>query len=127
MVVDNPLVFLMLPRISYAIPFLPRKLRKLRQATKRFHEYTLDILCNETHLLASEKEGSGTLMTYFVRAMRNGRRSINWPSVTDKPSSHGLSMKEILENSFAINLTSHKTTASTLASAKVMLDSHPER
>lgn len=126
LVLDNALTLMLLPRISYAVPFLPKKIRSLGLATKRFDSYMREMLHNETELLNSGMPGSGTLMTSFVRALQDGKKSIDLKGGDHKPSSKGLTLKEVLGNIFTINFAGHDTTANTLAFSMLMLASHPE-
>ena len=125
-VLDNALTLMVLPRISWTLPFLPCKLRSLGTATKRFESYMHEMLSTEKNLLAAGEPGTGTLMTSFVRALNDGKKPAGAKGATEYSSSQGLSIKEVLGNIFAINFAGHDTTANTLSFSMLLLAAHPE-
>ena len=83
----------------------------------------MEMLNNESSILQRSEQGTRTLMTSLVRALRDGKRTVDIP---DMPSSRGLTVSEVLGNIFVINFAGHDTTANTLAFAMLMLTANPE-
>ena len=117
-VLDNALLLMMLPPKLLALPCMPKSVARLGLATEELRKYMLDMLEGEKLLLEQGKAGTGSLMTSFVRALKQHEKGAT--------HSQGLSLCEILGNMFAINFAGHDTTANTLAFSMLLLASHPK-
>lgn len=125
-VLDNALFLMLAPPMLLSLPFMPKGLARIGQATTDFRQYMMDMLNEETSLLKQDKPGTGSLMTSFVRALQDHQKSIDVTKDVEGPSSKGLSVSEILGNIFAINFAGHDTTANTLAFGLLLLAAYPE-
>ena len=106
---------------------MPRSLTRIGDATIAFRQYMMDMLHEETSLFSQGKPGPGSLMTSFLRALKdNQKKEFDIKSDTVGPTTKGLTVSEILGNIFIINIAGHDTTANTLAFSLLLLAIHPE-
>ena len=125
-VLDNALLLMLAPPMLLALPVMPRGLARIGQATNSLRQYMMDMLNKETSLLEQGEPGTGTLMTSFVRALKDHEKKVDDKHNSSGPSSQGLTVPEILGNLFTINFAGHDTTANTLAFAMLLLAAYPE-
>lgn len=117
-VLDNAILIMVLPRWLFSLPLLPKPLTRLSQAASDFKKYMKNMLAEETALRDSGKEGTGSLMTSFVRALDTHQKEDSSP--------RGLTVDEIFGNIFVINFAGHDTTANTIAFATLLLAAYPD-
>ena len=118
MVLDNAILIMVLPRWVFSLPLLPNSLARLGKAANEFKNYMKNMLGEETTLRDSGEEGTGSLMTSFVRALDIHHKGDSSP--------RGLTVDEIFGNIFVINFAGHDTTANTLAFAALLLAAYPD-
>ena len=118
MVLDNAILIMVLPRWVFSLPLLPKSLARLGKAANDFKNYMKNMLGEETALRDSGEEGTGSLMTSFVRALDTHQKGDSSP--------RGLTVDEIFGNIFVINFAGHDTTANTLAFAALLLAAYPD-
>ncbi|KAJ5701492.1 cytochrome P450 [Penicillium malachiteum] len=126
-VLDNCILLMVAPRRLLNLSFAPESWKRLAKAADRFKQYMVNMLDEETKALKHGQNGSGSIMTSFVRAMDlNKAEPMSGENVTRRSASKGLTVDEIFGNIFAINFAGHDTTANTLCFATYLLAAHPE-
>lgn len=120
-VLDNIILLLVLPARILSLPYLPRSFNTIGQAAVDFRKHMERILQEETAAFENGEQGSGGLMTSFVRALKASENSSD-----DLKKPQGLTVEEVIGNVFLINFAGHDTTANTLAFAMYLLASEPE-
>lgn len=130
-VLDNIILVLILPKMFFRFPLVPKTWPKIGQAADDFKKYMEDMLREEQSLFEQGKAGSGSLMTSFVRALGVSEKEVAAAShevaqLNQQQPSRGLSVEEIYGNIFVINFAGHDTTANTLAFSMILLAAHPE-
>ena len=122
-VLDNALLLMMAPPRLLSSSIMPKSWAEIGQATVDFRQYMMDMLNEESALVEQGKPGSGSLMTAFVRALKNPDKEDFEGTGGSGPK--GLTVEEILGNIFVINFAGHDTTANTLAFAMLLLAAYP--
>lgn len=118
MVLDNAILIMVLPRWLFSLPLLPKSLARVGKAANDFQYYMKTMLGEETALRDKGREGTGSLMTSFVRALDTHQKGDSSP--------RGLTVDEIFGNIFVINFAGHDTTANTIAFAALLLAAYPD-
>ncbi len=121
-VLDNVILLLLIPQEYLRCSWLPQKLQKLGKAAADFKFHMAKMLEEETESMNRGEQGSGSLMTSFVRALDTNNRD----GATSAGTKGGLSVDEIFGNIFVINFAGHDTTANTLAFSMLYLAAYPE-
>lgn len=119
-VLDNIILLLVLPARVLSLPLLPRSFNDIGHAAVDFQKHMERMLQEETVAVEKGEQGSGGLMTSFVRALKASETSSD-----DSKRSRGLTVEEVIGNVFLINFAGHDTTANTLAFAIYLLASEP--
>jgi cytochrome P450 len=120
-VLDNIILLLVLPARVLSMRYLPRSFKAIGKAAVDFRRHMERMLQEETSAVERGEQGSGGLMTSFVRALK-----ANETSSDDSKRTRGLTVEEVIGNVFLINFAGHDTTANTLAFAIYLLASEPE-
>lgn len=118
----NIIVFAILPKKVLSSSLLPKRLRRLGEATSEFQKYMEEMLTHERRMAAKNEHGTGNLMGSLVRASETALSSNDLKDSTYL----GLSDEEIFGNIFAFNLAGHETSANTLATSLVLLAANPK-
>ncbi|KAI9645858.1 hypothetical protein NHQ30_005294 [Ciborinia camelliae] len=123
-ILENVLLILVLPEISFTLPFLPQSLQQVGWAIKSFREHMAAQVEAEKKSIQSGESGTGNLVSNLVRASDEGvaTNSGSYNSNKLKP----LTNAEILGNIFVFNFAGHDTTAISLAYSMLLLTAHPE-
>jgi cytochrome P450 len=119
-VLDNIILLLVFPPRVLSLPYLPRSVNVIGKAAVDFRKHMDRMLQEETAAVENGEQGSGGLMTSFVRALNASETSSN-----DSKKPRGLTVEEVIGNVFLINFAGHDTTANTLAFAIYLLASEP--
>lgn len=120
-VLDNIILLLVIPARILSLPYLPRSLRIVGEAAGDFRKHMERMLQEETAAVERGEQGSGGLMTSFVKALKSDETVGNGSTM-----SQGMSVDEVIGNIFVINFAGHDTTANTLAFAVYLLSLQPE-
>jgi len=120
-VLDNAILIMLIPRQYLTYSWLPRKLQVLGKAATDFMLHMTRMLEEETSMMQRGEQGSGSLMTSFVRAL-----DLHEKEDAASAGAKGLSVDEIFGNIFVINFAGHDTTANTLAFTMLLLAAYPE-
>ena len=120
---DNALLMMLVPPSLLSLPFIPKAWARVGQATKDFRQYMMDMFNEEKSLLDAGKAGTGNLMSSLVRSSEDEKKQ---DITTNAGGPRGLTIGEILGNTFVINFAGHDTTANTLAYAMLLLAAYPE-
>ncbi|KAI9675452.1 MAG: hypothetical protein M1822_008930 [Bathelium mastoideum] len=126
-VLDNAIFLMLVPYRLAVLPFMPKSWIGVGKAASDFKQYMIQMLDEETSALDQGKEGSGGLMTAFVRALHTSEKEdgVDKSSKPTGSTPKGLSVDEIFGNIFVINFAGHDTTANTLAFATLLLAANP--
>lgn len=119
-VLDNVIILMLIPPRHLAYPWLPTFLRKIGSAAQDFKTHMVKMLDEENRLMNQGEEGTGSLMTSFIRALDVRTKDF------EGSASQGLSVDEIFDNIFVINFAGHDTTANTLAFSTLLLAAYPD-
>ncbi|KAF1925641.1 cytochrome P450 [Didymella exigua CBS 183.55] len=120
-VLDNIILLLIFPTRILSLSFLPCSFKSIGEAAVDYRKHMELMLQEETAAVERGEQGSGSLMTSFVKALKAGEIA-----ASDLQTSRGLSVDEVIGNVFIINFAGHDTTANTLAFALCLLASEPE-
>ncbi|KAL2049437.1 hypothetical protein ABVK25_010341 [Lepraria finkii] len=118
-ILDNCILLMVLGQDFLSQSWLPKRLRKLHQATLTFKQYMTEVYEEEKKCIADRKPGDGNLMTSLIRASTGANVTI------DSENQGGLTESEIYGNVFVFNFAGHDTTAHTIAFAVVILAANP--
>jgi cytochrome P450 len=119
-VLDNVILLMLLPRRYLSLPIFPKSLQRIGKAADEFQQHMEQMLEEETTAYKQGMQGTGGLMTSFVRA------SNTHEAKTGSSQRQGLSVEEVYGNMFVINFAGHDTTANTLAFSMYLLATAPE-
>jgi len=128
-VLDNIITVMIVPPSLLLLPMVPKSWKRIGTAVNDFKEYMLDLLHEETRLFDQGKHDRGGLMAGFLRASRGSNTPSQLPQLAaygTQRSKYTLSNDEILGDTFTIMFAGFDTTATTLASAILILSAHPE-
>ena len=120
-VLQNVVLFSIIPRSWMAFRFAPAKLRRVHQAAREFQMYMAEMLSNERSQISKRQPESRNLLTALVRASDEARESSH-----NEMSRQGLSDDEIFGNIFIYNLAGYETTANTVSTGIILLAAYPE-
>ena len=115
-ILKNAMVVLVVPRFSFALPFMPVGWKRIGWAISYFREYMMSQVKTEKSLQMDGKAGSGNLVSNLVRASSE---------TVDGSSLKPLTESEILGNIFVYNFAGHDTTAISNAYGMLLLVSDP--
>lgn len=118
-ILDNCILLMVLGQDFLSKSWLPKRLRKLYQATLTFKQYMTEVYEEEKKCIADRKPGDGNLMTSLIRASTGANVTI------DSENQGGLTESEIYGNVFVFNFAGHDTTAHTITFAVVILAANP--
>lgn len=124
-VLDNVILLMLVPYTFLMAPMMPKRWKRLGHAAVRFKDYMMQMLEEETSALSRNPEGSGGIMTSFVRALEVHKQESPDLKIS-KDGKKGLRLEEIMGNLFVINFAGHDTTANTLAFSLLLLAGHPK-
>lgn len=128
-VLDNIITVMLVPPSFLLLPMAPKSWKRIGTAVNDFKDYMVDMLREETQLFEQGKHDQGGLMAGFLRASRGSNTASQSPQLATsgtQRSNHTLSTDEIYGDTFTIMFAGFDTTATTLASAMVILSAHPE-
>ena len=126
MVLDNAIFLMLVPPRLLRLPLLPKPWARIGQAAADFKQYMVQMLDEESSQLDQGKNGTGGLMTSFVRALDTNRKEeATQKSDAAQSPTKGLTVDEIFGNIFVINFAGHDTTANTLAFSMLLLAANP--
>ncbi|KAM0809428.1 hypothetical protein AB5N19_09771 [Seiridium cardinale] len=122
-VLDNIILLLIVP--FRVLTMMPGRWARIGNAGISFKQHMVKMLEDETAALSQGRNGSGGILSGFVRAadLYHHESAAN-PDF--KGGKKGLSPDEIYGNLFVINFAGHDTTANTLAFATLLLAAHPD-
>ncbi|KAK8925542.1 Cytochrome P450 2W1 [Metarhizium anisopliae] len=109
---DNSILLMLIPYHHLRGTFIPRHLARVGRAAESFRSILLKVLREETAALGSDGFKQNGLLTPLVRALKPDTRELAKNSaapVSAKAKKSGLSVDEILGNSFVINFAGHET------------------
>jgi cytochrome P450 len=120
-VLDNIILLLVLPAQVLSLPYLPQSFNVIGKAAVDFRKHMERMLQEETASVENGEQGSGGIMTSFVRALK-----VSGSSSGGSMKSRGLTVEELIGNVFLVNFAGHDTTANTFAFAFYLLASEPK-
>ena len=122
-VMDHALFIMVVPPKLLKAWFVPKAWRKIGQARDEFKQYMLNMFNEEQRLLKAGAAGTGNLMSAMVR---QSETSHHRRTECAEGEDRGLTLDEILGNTFLINFAGHDTTANLLAYSCFLLAAYPE-
>ncbi|EFY87051.1 cytochrome P450, putative [Metarhizium acridum CQMa 102] len=128
-VLENSILLMLIPYHRFRGTIIPRHLAKVGRAAESFRSILLKVLSEETAALGSDSSKRNGLLTPLVRALKPDAREQAKNSaapVSAKVKKSGLSVDEILGNSFVINFAGHDTVLLTLTFTLALLVVHPD-
>lgn len=111
-VLDNSILLMVIPYHRLRGTIIPRHLARVGHAAESFRSILLKVLREETAALRSDGSKQNGLLTPLVRALKPDTREQaknGAAPVSAKAKKSGLSVDEILGNSFVINFAGHET------------------
>ena len=121
-ILDNCILLMVLGRKFLSLKWLPKKLKKLHQATVNFQQYMAEVYEKEKQAIADGKSTERNLMTSLIRS---SQESVSSGKDGIDQVAEGLTESEIYGNMFVFNFAGHDTTAHTLAFAIFLLAARP--
>ncbi|KID88384.1 Cytochrome P450, partial [Metarhizium majus ARSEF 297] len=128
-VLENSILLMLIPYRRLSGTIIPRHLARVGRAAESFRSILLKVLREETAALGSDGSKQNGLLTPLVRALKPDTREQAKNSaapVSAKVKKSGLSVDEILGNSFVINFAGHDTVLLTLTFTLALLAVHPD-
>lgn len=127
-VLQNAILLMLIPYRYLARPYVPQRLAKIGHAAITFQSILREVLAEEMDVLDGKSYRRGGLLTPLIRALRPDipGQGNEIPSASARVKKGGLSIDEILGNSFVINFAGHDTVLLTLTFALTLLAVHPE-
>ncbi len=116
MVLDNAILVMVVGRKHLTYSWLPAWVRRIGKAADDFQKHMEKMLEEEMASLNRGDQGTGTIMTSFVRAIDQNQQD----------STKGMSVEEVYGNTFIINFAGHDTTANAFGFAVLLLAAEPD-
>ncbi len=133
LILDNCIPLVVLGPKNLSKPWLPRRWKKIYQATVTFRNYMTRLYEEEKQAMLDSNNRSNNLVTSLIRASQDMAQAaaVETDAGQEKGSlsrheQGGLTENEIYGNIFVFNFAGHDTTAHTLAFAIVLLATRPD-